>query len=195
MTSSIDRIDITESKLRFILSRTLKNFSEPELFDCVKDKDIILRTLAACEIHLRGNQNCFEFALVLLKSSRYEDREIGAFILGQLAPSEYKFFKQSVQPLLGLFNDPYFEVRAAAVEAFSLLVGGQGNLDEIIEKILALSTDSEDSVRLSVANTLGFIYDERANATLFRLLDDLDSKVREAADFGLNLHAEQHQIQ
>jgi HEAT repeat protein len=188
-------VSVTESKLRFILNRALKDFSEPELFDCVKDKDIILRTLAACEIHLRGTPSCFEFALVLLKSFRYEDREIGAFILGQLAPSEYKFSKQSVRPLLELFADPYYEVRAAAAEAFLFLVSGmKEEIDEIIDKILLLAIDPEDSVRLSVANTLGFIYDEKANAVLLDLLDDINSDVRDAADFGLSLHAE-HRIE
>jgi HEAT repeat protein len=191
MASSIDKIDVTESRLRCTLARLLSSLSEDELFECITDEDIILRTCAACEIQIRGTAASFEFAMSLLSSHRHENREIAAFILGQLGPPDYKYLKRSVEPLLKLFVDPYYEVRATAVLAFSFYSSHlREELPQIVEKIITLAVDPEVSVRLAVSHTLGFIYLPKARDCLKNLRDDPVVEIRNDAMYGLELYDE-----
>jgi HEAT repeat protein len=191
MASSIDSLDASHSRLRLLLSRMLMHLPESELYDCVHDSDIVLRTIAAREIHTRGTQSCFEFAISLTKSKRFENREIGAFILGQLAPPNFQFFNASLDPLLALLKDNYYEVRTAAVGAFGFLAPArQTEVIEIVDKIIPLISDSEATVRQALAYSLGAIHSEAAKRCLNVLLEDENPEVSEAAQFSLELHSE-----
>jgi HEAT repeat protein len=191
MTSSIDNIEVTESQLRRVLMRLISNLPEKELFECVLDEDIILRTSAAQQIQIRGTNAGFEFAMSLVNSLRFENREIAAFILGQLGPPDCKYLKRSVEPLLKLLSDPYYEVRATAVYAFSFYTNHfEETLPEIVEKIVELAADPEASVRLAASHTLGFIYLENSKICLEKLLNDPIVEVRDDAKYGLELHKE-----
>jgi HEAT repeat protein len=188
LASSIDHLDASHSKLRFLLTRTLKLVPESELFEFVQDSDIVLRTSAARELQMRGTQKGFGFSISLTKSIRFEDREIGAFILGQLAPPNFEFFDSTVGPLLSLFLDPYYEVRAAAVGAFGFLAPARQNeVINIVDKIILLGSDSEMKVRQALACTLGQIHFESAKSYLEIMLEDENLEVSNAAQFSLEL--------
>lgn len=143
---------------------------------------------------MRGTRTAFEFALKLANSLRFEEREIAAFLLGQLGVPNYPFAYESFGPLSILLADPYFEVRATAAGAIGFLAAGGRLLPEgYVEKVALVCSDSERSVREAVAYALGSIHLPAAKSCLLQLKDDAMPEVADAAEFALTIHAERDQ--
>jgi HEAT repeat protein len=191
MTSSLDNIDATESRLRYWLTRYMQTMSEQDLFDCVLDEDVILRTSAARQIQMRGTADGFEFAVSLASSSRFEHREASAFILGQLGAPECTYLERSLKYLYLLLVDQYYEVRTTAVYAFSFYsMNIPQKIPEIVDKLRSISDDISIPVKVAVAHTLGFIYHHEAKKCLMNMVHDQDHDVRKEAEYSLELHEE-----
>jgi HEAT repeat protein len=167
----------------------MSSYNEAELFKFLHDQNIILRTAAARRLHLLGTRNSFDYALTLSISHRFEEREVAAYLLGQLGTPEYAFSSESIEPLFTLMCDKYFEVRATSVIALGFIAMRLKHLPKrILEKMISLSRDPEPSVRWAVAFALGYIRQPSALACLKEMGDDTDSKVRESVDSAVQLH-------
>lgn len=184
----IDVLDASDDRLRLAVRRAVMGYQQDELFDCIADSDLILRTSAARELHVRGGQAIFDHVLALADHRRYDMREIAAFVLGQLGTPAYPYAAASFPVLGRLMEDPYWEVRRAAAGAVGTLSGPGRQADASVQgRLVALAVDAVPDVRASVAVALGMIDDPRARACLERLLDDDEPVVRDDAELGLEL--------
>jgi HEAT repeat protein len=183
----IDEIDSTDSTLRALLWRALKNYSSLELLNLVRDSDYIVRTAAAKQLHFRPESEVFDAVLKLCSSPIEFEREIGAFILGQLGTPQKPFRDQSVPTLLNLIQDKSADVRAAAAAAFGHLY--YKDMPVTVEKALFdAASDNDVIVRCCVASSLGGAANvEQAEKILLQLVSDLDEEVREYAELGLDI--------
>jgi HEAT repeat protein len=189
MTTTIDLLGASDDKLRFILLQTLQSHSEEHLFELVLEEDIVLRTAAARELHTRATSKTFEFAVQLVHSPRFGEREIAAFILGQLGSPVRIFHQESLKLLLGLIDDPYYEVRATAAGAIGFIaVGIDEQIPDVVDSLVRLKTDKHDSVRASLAYALAFLRFDKSNDCLISMIDDNSAEVQEAVDFALEMH-------
>jgi HEAT repeat protein len=156
------------------------------LLAALDDRNCILRTAAARELHVRGGRHVFEKMRVLSAAPRYESREISAFVLGQLGTPSCPFAVESIPILLTLLDDPYSEVRSAAVVAFaSLAMLGRTMPADVVQRIALSANDNEAEVRATIANTIEIIDRTIAEAVLTSLMVDLDPDVRSAASISL----------
>jgi HEAT repeat protein len=191
VASSLDGEDPTDGMLRRILWSAFTTLSEDKLFECALDEDRILRTAAARQIQLRASDACFNFAMSLVNSHRFDHREISAFILGQIGISRPELVAISIPPLTKLLDDPYYEVRATAIYALSYRCDDTGaDFPLILERVINLASDEAPFVRLAASHFLGFVYTESARQALEVLRDDYDTDVRKDAAYGLELHRE-----
>jgi HEAT repeat protein len=189
--SMIDEFDATHDKLRLVVAKALRGYEEIELLCYLRDPDPILRTSAGRELHLRGTASAFSDAIALVKHTRHDMREIGAFVLGQLGTPTCPFAAQSIQPLCVLLDDPYHEVRSAAVSSLGFLASlGHQPAPEILDRMLLLASDQMTTVRLSLAGALSVIHAIAARHCLEQICHDTDATVRDAAEFGLQMHDE-----
>lgn len=187
MASTIDTEDASSDRLHLILFKALKHYTEEELLDFVGDENITLRTTAARHLHLIGGRKTFDHAKRMLTADRFDTREIGAFILGQLGSPQHPFGAETIELLGDALDDKYFEVRSAVVESIGYLVAGGVYLpDGMLNTLLSLTSDESLIVRQSVASTLGFCHDPRARISLDKLCADPEVAVREAAEFSLS---------
>jgi len=102
----------------------------------------------------------------------------------------------SATALLSAISDPAPGVRAAAVDAMSLLqvsdVLSSPQIAQAMAKTLSALKDSDASVRAEAAQTLGFLQVDQAAGQLIAALSDKDAAVRAAAADALGcLHAPQ----
>lgn len=193
MTSTIDKLDASHSRLRFILSNALSMYPEESLLELILDSDIILRTAAARQIHTSGTIKSFEFALSLVKSGRFDDREMGAFILGQLGAPRRLFCRESLPSLFKLLDDPYYEVRASSVGAIGFLqLASDTPVPGVLEKIIPLRNDQEESVRAALGYTLAFMRDSNSYECLKSMAKDISPEVRQAINFAMEIHDDEN---
>jgi HEAT repeat protein len=106
-----------------LVHHALKDFPAESLYKFAKDKDEIVRTLAAAHLmsKRRLGEKTFAFAVNAAKAEKAHYREIGAYILGQLCYPDYPFKKRSVPILEKLSKDSNANVRAAAIAALGHL--------------------------------------------------------------------------
>jgi HEAT repeat protein len=184
----IDRLDATSDPLHLAVARAFRLYVTSDLIQLLSERDAVVRTSAARELHIRGGPDVFAAAQKLACEYRYENREIAAFLLGQLGTPHCQFADASFPILTGLFRDNYFEVRAAAVGACSFLSSlGHKVPSSTMNAIVDLWQSSEPEVRVAVAAVLGFYDDIHYQKVLDQLLDDDDREVREMAEFSLEL--------
>lgn len=125
------------------------------------------------------------------RANRFDMREIAAFVLGQLGTPKCPYANESFPILATLADDPYFEVRCAATAALGSLASlGHPPPPAIGDRIVKASTDDASDVRAAAAFSLGCIESTYALKALRKLSVDTDSGVRDAAEFGLEMHAE-----
>lgn len=186
----IDDKDSTNSSLRYILWKALHEYSTDELLKLLEDNDVIVRTSAAKQLHLRSEENIFHSVSHLCSNTQDDyKREIGAFVLGQLGTPIFPYKNKSVGILMRLLDDSSSDVRSAAVSAIGHLGAEEYFNDQnILEKIIKLSNDNNDDVRVCCAYSLAsFIKSERVVNTLKRLLKDPSNDVREWAKLSIEL--------
>lgn len=177
----IDSENLGESTLRLLVFQALKLYSTEVLITFLEDKDSIVRTAAARELHTRGGSAVFDAAETLSKAKRFEVREIAAFLHGQIGTPHLPFREQSIATLLDMLNDDYFEVRAAAL--FSL---GHLRATDALSHALKLVEDAAPEVRTGVAFFLGAVPTSNEVLTaLDNLSKDKNAEVRDWAFFAL----------
>jgi len=183
----IDEIDSTDSTLRLLLWKTLKNYSSAELLNLICDSDYVVRTAAAKQLHFRPESEVFDRVLKLCSSDIEFEREISAFILGQLGTPKKPYREQSISPLLSLMQDASVDVRAAAAAAFGHLF--YKDMPVVVEEALFdRVNDNDATVRCNVALALGSATNiDQAEKILLQLLSDLDEEVREYAALSLDI--------
>lgn len=187
----IDQYDASHDRLRFAVAMAFKSYSEDTLLDALCDADPIVRTTAARELHVRGGPNVFDAAVKLTQHPRFDFREIGAFVLGQLGTPTCPFATMSMTPLATLLSDTYHEVRASAVGALGFLASlGHQPSNGIVAQMIATCKDAEPSVRTAAALSMGMVHAKSARDVLTTMIHDRDARVRDCVHFGLELHAD-----
>lgn len=146
-----------QTTLEIFASRYLETLTTSELIDWLDDINPEVRTLVARKLHCKGTKEVFDLAGGWAVSTVHYQREIAAFLLGQLgclSECKYPFKTESKTILIDLINDENNEVRAAAVAACGHLY--REGLDSDLEAlILGYSNDDCTEVRISIAVTLG----------------------------------------
>lgn len=181
MVSSIDNLDASHDKMHLILFRALGGYSERDLLDLLVEESVVLRTTAARRLHLIGGKETFGNATQLLKAERFENREIGAFVLGQLGTPEYPYATESLGPLSSQLNDAYYEVRATTLTAIAFLSGKTTIPNWLFRAVAKTVTDMAPEVREAAAFTLGLLDFAEAKPLLEGMCLDSDPAVAEEA--------------
>ena len=184
----IDDKDLSESTLRFILWETLKNYPTNQLLSLIEDEDPIVRTSAAKQLHFRPDDKVFEKAVNLVFSNKDYEREIAAFLLGQLGTPDHPYKIKSFPYLIKLMNDELSEVRASAVAAIGQL--GTGTLiddNNILDHIIKLTKDKCSDVRFCCAFALSSFKKDNARKALNYLTSDRSKIVRDWAKTSLKI--------
>jgi HEAT repeat protein len=166
------------STLRLLVYQALKHYSEEALLPMLEDGSSIVRTAVARELQLRGGERTFARTVELLRSPKVSDREIAAFLLGQLGTPHFPF-KQQTTPLMEgrLIEDESDVVREAAAAA----LGHQASRTSV-PVLLRAATDPSGPVRATVAASLGqFRSEPLVHSALHRLAKDSDETVRDWA--------------
>ena len=164
-----------KSTLRLLAYQAVKAYPTSALLPLLEDTSSIVRTAAARELQMRGEEGVFAHGEVLLRSPKAPHREIAAFLLGQLGTPQFPFKERTV-PLLerSLATDPSDAVREAAAAGL-----GHLNAEESIPILLKAAQDQNPGVRAAVASSLGrFRHDKRAASCLRKLRRDSDESVR-----------------
>lgn len=146
-----------DTTLAIFASRYLDTVTTQELIDWLDDPSPEVRTLVARKMQCKGTKEIFDLAVEWAVSEIDYQRELAAFILGQLGclfKVKYPFKIKSKPILMNLVNDKNSEVRAAAIASFGHLYSE--GLDEDTEKlILQYVQDPSLEVKISIAITLG----------------------------------------
>lgn len=148
-----------ETTLGIYASRYLDTVSTTELLDWLDDSDPRVRTLIARNLQCRGTEEIFDFAMNWTTSAKAYQREVAAFILGQLGclfseDSKYPFKAKSKEILMMLVGDKNHEVRSATIAALGHLYIEE--LDKDIENlILEYANDKKLDVRIAISIALG----------------------------------------
>ncbi len=94
--------------------------------------------------------------------------------------------KSAIMPLFDLLDDPYPDVRSAAVQALTEMASGNGETGEMIGRFISSAIDtSEERVTENFLLVLGSLADEALIPLFARFLKDPRSKIRRAALSGL----------
>jgi len=166
---------MTNSALHTLIWQALELYSVDLLPQFLTDKKVHVRMGAARAIQLKGGEPEFELACSMLKSSTRLDRELGAFILGQLGTPVLPYKKESVPLLEHLLEAD----RAASVRAIAATALGHLRARESIDTLILAADDSSPDVRSSVASALiRFPKSSKARACLNRLSRDESPSVR-----------------
>jgi HEAT repeat protein len=135
-------IDRKGHSLRMLVSQALEHYPTASLLSFLHDRNTIVRTAAACKLQIRGEPEVFAYAIELASSRLKTDREIAAFLMGQIGTPTYPFKEASVTRLVKLCTDTSHEVRIAAL-------AGLGHLRAVdaIEVVRAARRDVHPDVR------------------------------------------------
>jgi HEAT repeat protein len=191
LMTMIDMFDASHDRLRLAVARALSHYDEDELFDCLSDPEPILRTAAARRLQVRGTRSAFDRTLKLLDHPRFEQREIGAFVLGQFGTPDCPYADDTFRLIPQLLSDPYVEVQAAAAEAAgSLAMLGHQPPRSVLVPLIAQSRSPEPDLRAAVAFALGMVRDDAALACLREMAEDEDPDVRDMVETALEWHRE-----
>lgn len=128
-----------DTTLGIFASRYLDTLSTQALLEWIDDPKPRVRTLIARKLQCKGTKKVFNFSKEWAVSSIAYQREIAAFILGQLGclfegRNKYPFKPKSKTILMNLVQDHNSAVRSAAIAAFGHLY--REKLDEDIEKLI-----------------------------------------------------------
>jgi len=168
-------LDMTNTAIDTLIWQALELYSVDLLPQFLTDGSTRVRMAAARAIQLKGGDSEFELARGLLRAAKRHDRELGAFILGQLGTPSLPYREQSI-PLL---NEVLKIDSAACVRASAAAALGHLRAIEVVESLIAAATDRSPEVRAGVASALArFPRSKKTIACLDKLSRDSDEKVR-----------------
>lgn len=185
----IDDKDITDSTLRFILWKALREYPTNELLELLEDEDMIVRTSAAKQLQLRPEEDVYHATVQLVEAQKEYKREISAFVLGQLGTPKFPYKDKSIPILTRLFDDSSADVRATAVSSIGHLGSEKIHHDDmLLDKVIKLSIDQNEDVRLCCAYALAlFIKSQKVIDALKKLLSDSSNDVKEWAELSMDI--------
>ncbi len=177
-------VDRAGHSLRMLVWEALRGYRTDRLFRFLRDKDIIVRSVAARELQLRGTRKVFDHVAKLAGDKSPMAREMSAFALGQLGVPKYPFRVSSAAILSRLAcTDASASVRSAAVSSLGHLKANR-SLGIVIEA----AQDPAATVRVSAAFALGCLRRSTEAVRAFnKLARDKDREVREWAKWSLAL--------
>lgn len=114
-------IDRKGHSIRMLVYQALEQYPTRSLFPFLHDRSAIVRTAAARRLQTRGGREVLDYGLQLTVSKVRSDREIGAFLLGQLGTPNQPYGVESIPSLITLCADTAAEVRVAAIAALGHL--------------------------------------------------------------------------
>jgi HEAT repeat protein len=180
----IDPVDSSSSTLRLLASRELAHWPLEAVYNLLFDEDEAVRTLAARQLHLRGDATIFDQVAPLAAVADARYRALCAFVLGQLGTPHAPFKGASIPILLQLISDEHPRVRVWAADALGRLCHG-GMSQEVEQALARAACDHDPAVRGAVAVALGNASSGKwALPVLEVLLQDVDPEVREDAELG-----------
>jgi HEAT repeat protein len=135
-------VDSHGHSLRMLVSQSLERYQTSHLFQFLQDRGVIVRSAAARRLQLRGTREVFEHALSLAHSKSRRNREIAAFLLGQLGTPQMPYRGDSLPVLCILCSDRAPEVRAASIAAL-----GHLRAVELADVVTKARRDSNQAVR------------------------------------------------
>jgi len=156
-----------------------------ELYVYLLDTDYRVRTLSAQAIQMKyATKEVFEKISLMLSSDNSNEREIGAYILGQLGTPKMPFVKESLPLLYKLFDDSNEEVVEVSISSVGHLWSYTNTSDnENIDKVIRFTKHKNPEIRISAVMTLASAkYSEKVINTINKLLNDEDEEVREWAE-------------
>jgi HEAT repeat protein len=156
-----------------------------ELYVYLLDIDYRVRTLSAQAIQMKyATEEVFEKVSFMLNSNNVNEREIGAYILGQLGASKVPFVKESLPLLYKLFDDSDEEVVGAAIGSVGHLWSYTNSSDgENIDKVITFTKHKNSDIRiLAVMTLVSAKYSDKVINTINKILNDEDEEVREWAE-------------
>ncbi|MEN8147242.1 MAG: HEAT repeat domain-containing protein [Campylobacterota bacterium] len=128
-----------------------------ELYTYLHDSDYRIRTIAAKIIQAKyPTKDSYEKALGLIKSNQANEREIGAYVLGQLGTPIMPFALETYPLLEELLEDEDIEVLVTSISSIGHLATYQKpeNSNTIASKLIKLANHKNADVRSSVAMAL-----------------------------------------
>lgn len=179
-----------ETTLGIYAARYLDTVSINDLLNWIDDPSPKVRTLIARKLQCIGTLEVFNFAKRWAISKLDYQRELSAFILGQLGclfsdDKKYPFKSESKPILMELINDENYEVRAATIAGFGHLYN---ELDDDIEKaVLNYADDENEEVRIAVALTLGGSSGDQKVREVYSQYLEESGEVSEWAEIGLEI--------
>ena len=135
-----------------LVGQALRIYETAALYPFLGDHDPIVRTAAARELQMRGERSTLVYCRSLIQSRLAADREIAAFILGQLGTPKLLFKKQSVSYLGDAIKA---EHNKSALATMILSVGRLGTWKDY-SIFGGLARDESPTVRGAVALAIGF---------------------------------------
>lgn len=111
----IDNTDIASSTIKLLAFEAIKRWNTDSIIRLLSDKDYIVRTMAARELQKRGDLHIFTEVIKLTESNVIYEREISAFILGQLGTPNAPFKDETIPVLNRLSLDISEEVSVSAI--------------------------------------------------------------------------------
>ena len=162
----------------------------PELYDYLLDADYRVRTLSAQAIQMKHDtQEVFEKISLMLNSKSSNEREIGAYILGQLGTPKMPFAKESFPLLYKLFDDSDEEVIEVAISSVGHLWSYTNTFDcENIDKVIKFTKYRNPNIRISAVMTLASSKcTKEVKSIITKLLNDEDKEVIEWAEVALEI--------
>lgn len=135
-------VDKRGNSLRTLIYQAMRLYETSALFPFLRDRDSVVRAAAVRELRSRDGRTAFDEASKLLNSKKAFEREVAAFLLGQIGIPRRLFPKESV-PLVAtiLKNDKSAAVRATAAASLGHL-GDDSAIGPLIDGFKRRSTGS-----------------------------------------------------
>ena len=170
----------------------INSSSIEEIYGFLIDVDYRVRTLASQVVQIEyPTKKSFQKAKKMTKSKKWEHREIGAYILGQLGTPKTPFIKQSLPILVNLFDDKNEDVISSAISSVGhLLIDANLPYDKkLAKKIIKFAKHKNPAIRVSVMFALAsFEYTKDIKKCLKKVLKkDKNREVREWAELAIEI--------
>ena len=181
--------NVGDSSFDILVSRGMSISSKDEVYTFLRDSDFRIRTIAAQNIQLDyATQESFEKAVEMLHANDAIQRELGAYILGQLGTPQMPFAAQSMPILVRAFDDPNDDVVSSALSAIGHLATYTKKItdEKLIDKLIQFTKHTNPDIRISALTALASC--EAASSVMNAIkecLHDSNSDVVEWAEVSL----------